>query len=102
MKHLGFEYCEGKKGRVRFTETPKKKKQINRLALEWSQALQLEAAGTHINAYMDESFLNTGHTNTWSWFFKQANDKARKFLNQQTGKGSLSFSTFFSQFLLCK
>ena len=38
------------------------------MALEWSQALQLEEAGTHVVVYMDESFVNTGHCHRMSWF----------------------------------
>ena len=63
-------------------ESDKKKANTVRFAVELSQALQLEEQGTHVVYYMDESFVNTGHTNIYSWYKAKENDIA-----QQSGKG---------------
>lgn len=91
IKRLGYRYAKGTKGRVRFAETPKKKKQQYRYALEYSQAKQLEHAGTHKIVYLDESFCNTGHTNDYSWFPTKSEDgqEPLTYLAQPTGKGKL-------------
>ena len=65
---LGYRWSSGFKRRSRILESDQKVGDTFRLALEWSQALQLEAAGTHVIVYMDESFVNTGHCHRFSWF----------------------------------
>ena len=68
MVKLGYRWSMGKKRGSRILESAKKQADTWRLALEWSQALQLEEAGTHVVVYMDESFVNTGHCHRYSWF----------------------------------
>ena len=73
MIKLGYRWSVGKKRGSRIVESPQKQADTWRLALEWSQALQLEEAGTHIVVYMDESFVNTGHCHRYSWFLVEQN-----------------------------
>ena len=68
MIKLGYRWSIGKKRGSRIVESPQKRADTWRLSLEWSQALQLEEAGTHVIVYMDESFVNTGHCHRYSWF----------------------------------
>lgn len=68
MIKLGYRWGKGAKRGGRILETDEKQADTFRLALEWSEALQMEEAGTHVIVYMDESFCNTGHTHRHSWF----------------------------------
>ena len=68
MLKLGYRWTYGKKRGSRIIESEQKQADTWRLALEWSQALQLEESGTHVVVYMDESFVNTGHCHRMSWF----------------------------------
>lgn len=68
MLKLGYRWSYGKRRGSRIIESEQKQADTWRLALEWSQALQLEEAGTHVIVYMDESFVNTGHCHRMSWF----------------------------------
>ena len=68
MIKLGYRWSNGMRRGSRILESPQKRGDTWRLALEWSQALQLEDAGTHVVVYMDESFVNTGHCHRFSWF----------------------------------
>ena len=121
MVKLGYRWSMGKKRGSRILESAKKQADTWRLALEWSQALQLEEAGTHVVVYMDESFVNTGHCHRYSWFLveqslvsfddegnvvidenatavvpaKEGADINQKSLRQQTGKGKFDIMKSF-------
>ena len=49
--------------------------------MELSQALQMEVRGEHVVYYMDESYVNTGHVNVYSWYKALGSQIA-----QQSGK----------------
>ena len=68
MIKLGYRWGKGAKRGGRILESGHKKADTFRFALEWSEALQMEEAGTHVIVCMDESFCNTGHTHRHSWF----------------------------------
>ena len=68
MIKLGYRWGKGAKKGARILESDQKQADTFRLALEWSEALQMEDDGTHVIVYMDESFCNTGHTYRNSWF----------------------------------
>ena len=65
---LGYRWAQGVKRGARIVESPQKRGDTFRFALEWSEMLQMEAAGSHVIVYQDESFVNTGHTHRFSWF----------------------------------
>ena len=68
MIKLGYRWGKGAKKGARILESDQKQADTFRLALEWSEALQMEDDGTHVIVYMDESLCNTGHTYRNSWF----------------------------------
>ena len=67
---LGYEYEDGVKRGGKIVESPEKKADTFRFALELSQAFQLQDKGSHVVVSQDESFVNTGICFRSSWFRK--------------------------------
>lgn len=72
-----------KRGRLKVPElTPERKERILLFVRQYNEAKKLEAAGTHVIVYMDESFVHQWHASPYS-FFK----KGCEFIGRLTGKG---------------
>ena len=68
LKLLGYEFGDGDKEGGKLVESEEKRADTFRFALEVSQALQLQDAGSHVVVSQDESFVNTGLCHRASWF----------------------------------
>ena len=76
VKILGFEYNRVQK--VMKKLTPKRRRRLRRYLMELSTALRLEAEGTHVIVYMDETYCHQHHAPARAWLHSQGNEHQSK------------------------
>ena len=77
-----MKYRWGRVKRKRFTLTKNRKMRIRKYLLQYETALRQEANGTHVNVYMDESYIHQNHA--WEYTLHPENDNE---IEGKTGKG---------------
>jgi transposase len=80
--YLGLDYKYTKKRGV-FMSSPKRHTRIRKFMIEFSRALQLEAQGTHVVVFTDETYIHQNHGRLASWVSAEGDGSAGK----TAGKG---------------
>ena len=85
---LGYHYITPVKNRLALT--PQRKRLLREFILKYDAALKLQAKGTHVIVYMDESYVHTNHAPSRVWMKCDKDGKQAEPINRPHGKGKLT------------